>query len=135
MATAAIAFIGWTGSGTPKNNPVKILAIPEKTRVLEREMVPFTDSAMAMGRNVPRSPSEPDISATGWDLRMCRFRAEMSRKVLMNDIVHMDRSNDSIMFARCMYRREVKRKRKYGGITYEDRLAAREGIESSRDSM
>lgn len=75
----------------PKKSPVKILAMPEKTRVLDKEMVPFMDSAMAMGRKVPRSPSEPDISAMGCDLRMCRFRAERSRKVFMNDIVYMDK--------------------------------------------
>lgn len=89
IATAAMAFIGWTGNGMPKNSPVRMLATPEKTRVLEREMVPFMDRAMAMGRKVPRSPSAPDISAVGCDLRIRRFRAEMSRKVLMNDIVRM----------------------------------------------
>lgn len=77
----------------PKNNPVKILAIPEKTRVLEREIVPLMDRAMAMGRKVPRSPSEPDISAMGWDLRMCRFLAETSRKVLMKDMAVAHKRN------------------------------------------
>jgi hypothetical protein len=64
MATAAIAFIGWTGSGIPKNRPVSMLKTPEKTNVLARETVPFAARAMAIGRNVPRSPREPEISET-----------------------------------------------------------------------
>lgn len=97
----------------PKNSPVKILAIPEKTRVLEREIVPFMDSAMAMGRKVPRSPSEPDISVMGWDLRMCRFRAEMSRKELMKDMAVARKRNSSreteYIFSRCMNRNEDRK--------------------------
>ena len=64
IATAAMAFIGWTGSGIPKNTPVRILKIPEKINVLARETVPLAASAIAMGRNVPRSPSDPEISET-----------------------------------------------------------------------
>lgn len=64
IATAAMAFIGWTGRGIPKKTPVKILKIPEKTRVLVREMVPLMANAIAIGRNVPRSPREPEISET-----------------------------------------------------------------------
>jgi hypothetical protein len=64
IATAAIAFIGWTGSGIPKHIPVRMLKMPEKTNVLAREIVPFAARAMAMGRNVPRSPRDPEISET-----------------------------------------------------------------------
>lgn len=64
IATAAIAFIGWTGSRMPKKMPVKMLKRPEKIRVLAREMVWFAARASAMGRNVPKSPREPAISET-----------------------------------------------------------------------
>ena len=37
-ATAAMAFIGCTGRGMPKKTPVKMLARPAKTRVLDKEM-------------------------------------------------------------------------------------------------
>lgn len=64
MATAAMAFIGWTGSGIPKNRPVRMLKTPEKIRVLDNETVSLIARAMAIGRKVPRSPSEPEISET-----------------------------------------------------------------------
>ena len=48
MATAAIAFIGWTGSGTPKTTPVIMLARPEKTSVLDRSMEPVTLRAIIL---------------------------------------------------------------------------------------
>lgn len=64
MATAAMAFMGWTGRGIPKKTPVRMLKSPEKISVLERETVLLTARAMAMGRNVPRSPREPEISET-----------------------------------------------------------------------
>jgi hypothetical protein len=41
-----------------------MLKMPEKTNVLAREIVPFAARAMAMGRNVPRSPRDPEISET-----------------------------------------------------------------------
>ena len=65
-ATAAIAFIGCTGKGMPKARPVSMLAKPLKTSVLEREMAPIWVRAMRMGRRVPMSPKEPDISVRGW---------------------------------------------------------------------
>ena len=65
-ATAAIAFMGCTGKGMPKARPVRMLASPLKTSVLEREMVWFCVRAMTMGRRVPMSPKEPDISVRGW---------------------------------------------------------------------
>lgn len=64
IATAAMAFIGWTGSGMPKKTPVKMLNRPENMRVLARDIVPFEARASAMGRKVPRSPREPAISDT-----------------------------------------------------------------------
>ena len=38
MATAAMAFIGCTGSGIPNIRPVKMLAMPLKTRVVDNEI-------------------------------------------------------------------------------------------------
>ena len=65
-ATAAIAFMGCTGRGMPKARPVSMFARPLKTRVLEREMARVWVRAMRMGRRVPMSPKEPDISVKGW---------------------------------------------------------------------
>ena len=65
-ATAAIAFMGWTGKGMPKTRPVRMLARPLKTSVLERETARIWVRAMRMGRRVPMSPKEPDISVKGW---------------------------------------------------------------------
>ena len=65
-ATAAIAFMGCTGRGMPKTRPVSMLARPLKTRVLDREMLRVWVRAMRMGRRVPMSPKEPDISVRGW---------------------------------------------------------------------
>lgn len=64
MATAAMAFIGWTGSGMPKKSPVRMLHTPEKISVLDNETVLLTARAMAIGRKVPKSPREPEISET-----------------------------------------------------------------------
>ena len=65
MATAAIAFMGWTGRGRPKVRPVRMLARPENTRVLERKMLLVWVRAMRRGRRVPMSPKEPEISVKG----------------------------------------------------------------------
>ena len=65
MATAAMAFIGWTGRGMPKTMPVKMLASPPKTRVLDSEIAFCFVRAIKMGRSVPMSPTEPEISARG----------------------------------------------------------------------
>ena len=42
-----------------------IFARPENTRVEDREMLLLRLSAMSMGRRVPRSPKEPEISESG----------------------------------------------------------------------
>lgn len=63
MAAAAIAFMGWTGRGTPKTTPVRMLAKPVKTRVEGRLMDDCRARAIMSGRRVPRSPRAPDISA------------------------------------------------------------------------
>jgi len=55
-ATAAIAFIGWTGSGRPKNTPVAMFARPAKMRVLASEIERVSVSAIMRGSSVPRSP-------------------------------------------------------------------------------
>jgi len=65
MAVAAIAFIGWTGSGMPKIRPVRMLARPVKTRVEGRETDRVRVKASRRGRRVPRSPREPESSASG----------------------------------------------------------------------
>jgi hypothetical protein len=52
MATAAMAFIGWTGRGMPKRRPVRMLARPEKRRVVGREMLVTAVRAMRRGRRV-----------------------------------------------------------------------------------
>jgi hypothetical protein len=63
-----ITFIGCTGNGIPKTIPVIMFQNPEKTRVVDRLMELWTAKATIKGRRVPRSPSDPDISARG-DLR------------------------------------------------------------------
>ncbi len=57
--------MGCTGRGIPNTTPVAMLKKPEKTSVVEREMEPFTASVIMSGSNVPRSPSAPEISASG----------------------------------------------------------------------
>lgn len=68
MATAAIAFMGWTGRGIPNVMPVKILAAPVKSRVDGSEIEFVSTRAVMSGRSVPRSPREPESSASGCDL-------------------------------------------------------------------
>ena len=68
MATAAMAFIGWTGSGNPNATPVKIFAAPVNNSVDGNEIEFVITSAVMSGSNVPRSPREPDSSASGCDL-------------------------------------------------------------------
>lgn len=65
MATAAMAFIGWTGRGRPKERPVRMLAAPVKSSVEGNDIEFDITSAVMSGSNVPRSPSEPDSSASG----------------------------------------------------------------------
>lgn len=45
--------------------PVKTFARPEKTRVLPRLMDPFRVIAIIKGSSVPRSPNDPESSASG----------------------------------------------------------------------
>lgn len=73
IATAAMAFIGCTGRGTPKKAPVRMLARPEKTSVLARSIEPPMLRAIINGRRVPRSPKEPDSSAKGASRRVLRL--------------------------------------------------------------
>lgn len=76
-----MAFMGWTGRGTPKMTPVKILARPVKTRVEGSDMEPCKARAIMSGRRVPRSPRAPEISENGDDLRvsrLCLARREIS---------------------------------------------------------
>ncbi len=49
-----------------------MLARPAKTRVLEREMESDWVRAMRMGRRVPMSPKESEISARGWARKVRR---------------------------------------------------------------
>ena len=62
IATAAIAFIGWTAIGIEKINPVMILNKPAKNSAEAKSNPLVTLIPTRSGRNVPRSPSEPDIS-------------------------------------------------------------------------
>ena len=65
----------------PKNRPVRILKIPENINVLGRETVLLTVRAITMGRNVPRSPKDPEISDTGLRLKVLRLWLLISRNV------------------------------------------------------
>lgn len=71
IATAAIAFIGCTGSGMPNAMPVKAFAAPVNKSVEGREMELVTTRAVISGSRVPRSPSDPETSAKGCDLSVC----------------------------------------------------------------
>jgi hypothetical protein len=68
IATAAMAFIGCTGSGMPNTTPVKIFAAPVNSSVDGKEIEFASTSAVISGSRVPRSPRDPDSSASGWDL-------------------------------------------------------------------
>ena len=59
-----------TGSGIPKKAPVKIFVMPENTSVLPKLIEPLSAIAIIKGSNVPKSPSDPDISASGVCLRV-----------------------------------------------------------------
>lgn len=50
-----------------------MFARPENTRVEEREMLLLRVRAMRMGRRVPRSPKEPEISERGERRRVERL--------------------------------------------------------------
>ena len=84
MATAAMAFIGWTGKGTPNAMPVAIFAMPENTRVVEREMDPVRVSAMSRGSRVPKSPRDPDNSAKGLLRMVLRLYSLMRRQSVLS---------------------------------------------------
>ena len=57
--------MGCTGSGIPKKTPVTMFHRPENTKVVDKEMELLTAKAIIRGSSVPRSPSEPEISARG----------------------------------------------------------------------
>lgn len=86
-ATDAIAFIGCTGKGIPKANPVSIFARPVNTRVVDRDIAGTTfwedwlAKAIMMGSKVPRSPSEPEISFIGCRRKVSRLYRETSRNL------------------------------------------------------
>lgn len=65
IATAAIAFMGCTGSGMPKATPVKMFQSPEKTSVVESDIELLIAKAIMSGRSVPKSPNDPEISDKG----------------------------------------------------------------------
>ena len=52
---------------------MKIFARPENTRVEEREMLWLRVRAISMGKSVPRSPREPEISEMGERMRVERL--------------------------------------------------------------
>ena len=80
IATAAMAFIGCTGSGIPKARPVSTFAAPVKRRV-EGSDIEFVRTRVVMsGSSVPRSPSEPDSSANGWDFIVSMLCSWVRRK-------------------------------------------------------
>jgi hypothetical protein len=68
IATAAIAFMGCTGKGIPKATPVMILAAPVNSNVDGSDIEFVRTSAVMSGSSVPKSPKEPDSSASGCDL-------------------------------------------------------------------
>ena len=65
MAIEAIAFIGCTGNGIPNSRPVRIFESPVKISVDGRCIEWPIVMAMSNGSSVPKSPSEPEISAMG----------------------------------------------------------------------
>jgi hypothetical protein len=65
IATAAMAFMGCTGSGMPKATPVRMFVAPVNRRVEGRDIEFVRTRAVISGRSVPRSPSEPESSARG----------------------------------------------------------------------
>jgi hypothetical protein len=73
IATAAMAFMGCTGSGSPNATPVKMFAAPVKSKVDGNEIEFVSTNAVISGRSVPKSPSEPESSASGWDLMVSRL--------------------------------------------------------------
>lgn len=78
--------MGCTGRGIPNTTPVAMLKNPEKTRVVESAMDPFTASVIMRGSKVPRSPSAPEISASG-ELRIVATLLRWKRFMLeMNDM-------------------------------------------------
>lgn len=113
MATAAIAFMGWTGNGMPKAMPVSMLAAPVKSNVAGREMELEMTRAVMRGKRVPRSPSEPESSARGaatkvstlclWAFRrrvqdnMVTTRAQKARR---HDLTNADRKQGRVSICR-----------------------------------
>jgi hypothetical protein len=69
-ATAAMAFIGCTGRGAPNVMPVTIFAAPVNRSVEGRDIEFVRTKAVMSGSKVPRSPREPDSSASGASLKV-----------------------------------------------------------------
>ncbi|KAB5572614.1 hypothetical protein GE09DRAFT_1100253 [Coniochaeta sp. 2T2.1] len=93
MASAAMAFIGCTGSGIPKTKPVRMLNSPEKMRVDDKEMESCWAREIIRGSRVPRSPRAPESSAQGWRRRVRRlwaWRRGMSLMSLASDISEVE---------------------------------------------
>lgn len=86
IATAAMAFIGWTGSGMPNTTPVRIFHSPENTRVVESDIELLTARAIMSGRRVPKSPKDPDISERGF-LRNVEMLFACIRRMLEKGMV------------------------------------------------
>jgi len=82
-------FIGCTVSGTPNTIPVKIFHMPEKTSVADKEMEPLTARAIMIGRSVPKSPSDPEISESVESRKVatlfewCKDKESIIRRQLM----------------------------------------------------
>ena len=82
----ARTFMGWTGRGMPKMAPVKMLKRPEKMRVEDSEIELRSARAIMSGKNEPRSPTAPDISARGVWRRVVTLLRWMRRRRLKNAI-------------------------------------------------
>ena len=63
-----------------------MFARPENTRVEEREMLLLRLSAIRMGRRVPRSPREPEISQRGERRRVERLCWWIRRRERARDL-------------------------------------------------
>lgn len=69
--------------------------MPVRMRVVEREMAWLVVRAMRSGRNVPRSPREPDISESGcWRkvVRLCAWlrRSRVMKEEMMDGILDVE---------------------------------------------
>jgi hypothetical protein len=60
-----MAFMGCTGRGIPNEAPVRMLAAPVNSSVDGKDIEFVTTSAVMSGSSVPRSPKDPESSASG----------------------------------------------------------------------